>query len=142
MTVTPDPIFEPFTINGVEFSNRLVRSSIGGRYAYYDGTVNPAWVHFERRFAEHGVGAIVSATLTVDDHRWAPLEYPRISQDRFVAPIAEGVRAVQAAGARYILQIGDPGYHTQASLFSEPQDALSSSSGFDLLYGYRSTRRP
>ena len=136
-----DPIFESFTINGVEFPNRLVRSSIGGRYAYYDGTVNPAWVHFERRFAEHGVGAIVSATLTVDDHRWAPLEYPKISHDRFIAPIAEGVRAVQAAGSRYILQIGDPGYHTQAGLFSEPQDALSSSAGFDLLYGYRSTRR-
>ena len=33
-----DPIFTPFTINGVEFPNRLVRSSIGGRYAYYDGT--------------------------------------------------------------------------------------------------------
>ena len=140
MTST-DPIFEPFTINGVEFPNRLVRSSIGGRYAYYDGTVNPAWVHFERRFAEHGVGAIVSATLTVDDHRWAPLEYPKISHDRFIPRIAEGVSAVQAAGARYILQIGDPGYHTQTGLFSEPQDASSSSSGFDLLYGYRNTRR-
>lgn len=136
-----DPIFEPFTINGVEFPNRLVRSSIGGRYAYYDGTVNPAWAHFERRFAEHGVGAIISATLTVDDHRWAPIEYPKISQDRFIGPIAEGVRGVRAAGARYILQIGDPGYHTQAGLFPESQDGLSSSSGFDLLYGYRSTRR-
>jgi 2,4-dienoyl-CoA reductase-like NADH-dependent reductase (Old Yellow Enzyme family) len=136
-----DPIFTPFTINGVEFPNRLVRSSIGGRLAYYDGTVNPAWAHFEKRFAEHGVGAIVSATLTVNDHRWAPLEYPKISQDRFVAPIAEGVRAVQALGTRYILQIGDPGYHTQAGLFSEPEDALSASGGFDLLYGYRTWRR-
>src|SRR5580765_3437379 len=97
-----DPIFTPVTINRVEFPNRLVRSSIGGRYAYYDGTVNPAWVHFERRFAEHGIGAIVSATLTVNDRRWAPLEYPKISRDRFVGPIAEGVKAVQALGARYI----------------------------------------
>ncbi len=136
-----DPIFEPLEINGVEFPNRLVRSSIGGRYAYYDGTVNPAWARFERRFAENGVGAIVSATITVDDHRWAPIEYPKISDDRFVGPIAEGARAVQAAGARYILQIGDPGYHTQAGLFSEPQDGRSSSGGFDLLYGYQSVRR-
>jgi len=135
------PIFEPLTINGVEFRNRLVRSSIGGRLAFYDGTVNPAWARFERRFAEGGVGAVVSATLTVDDHRWAPLEYPKISQDRFIKPIAEGVRGVQANGARYILQIGDPGYHTQAGLFSEPEDSASSSPGFDVLYGYRSTRR-
>jgi 2,4-dienoyl-CoA reductase-like NADH-dependent reductase (Old Yellow Enzyme family) len=135
------PIFEPLTINGIEFRNRLVRSSIGGRLAYYDGTVNPAWVRFERRFAEGGVAAVVSATLTVDDHRWAPLEYPKISQDRFIKPIAEGVRGVQALGCRYILQIGDPGYHTQAGLFSEPEDGRSSSGGFDLLYGYRSVRR-
>ena len=136
-----DPIFEPTTINGVEFPNRLVRSSIGGRLAYYDGTVNPAWAHFERRFAEHGVGAIVSATITVDERRWAPIEYPKISHDRFVKPIGEGVRTVQAAGARYILQIGDPGYHTQASLLSEREDECSASDGFDLLYGYRSMRR-
>ena len=136
-----DPIFEPTTINGVEFPNRLVRSSLGGRLAYYDGTVNPAWAHFERRFAEHGVGAIVSATITVDERRWAPMEYPKISHDRFVKPIREGVRAVQAAGARYILQIGDPGYHTQAGLLSEPEDERSASDGFDLLYGYRSMRR-
>src|SRR5207245_2760873 len=120
--------------------NRLIRSSIGGRYAYYDGSVNPAWARFERRFAEGGVAGMVSATFTVDDHRWAPIEYPKISQDRFVKPVAEGVRGVQALGTRYILQIGDPGYHTQAGLFSEASDERSSSSGFDLLYGYRTGR--
>ena len=135
------PIFEPLTINGVELSNRLVRSSIGGRYAYYDGAVNPAWARFERRFAESGVAAIVSATITVDERRWSPIEYPKISHDRFIRPIAKGVKAVQALGCRYILQIGDPGYHTQASLFPEEQDGMSASSGFDLLYGYRSLRR-
>jgi 2,4-dienoyl-CoA reductase-like NADH-dependent reductase (Old Yellow Enzyme family) len=134
------PIFEPITINGVEFRNRLIRSSIGGRLAYYDGSVNAAWGHFERRFAEHGVAALVSATFTVDDRRWAPLEYPKISQDRFIKPIAEGVRGVQALGSRYILQIGDPGYHTQAGLFSERNDQMSSSGGFDGLFGYRSMR--
>lgn len=135
------PIFEPLTINGVELSNRLVRSSIGGRHAYYDGTANPAWARFERRFAEAGVAAIVSATLTVDERRWAPIEFPKISHDRFIRPIAKGVKAVQALGCRYILQIGDPGYHTQASLFPEEQDGVSASSGFDLLYGYRSLHR-
>jgi len=135
------PIFEPLTINGIELSNRLVRSSIGGRYAYYDGTVNPAWARFERRFAESGVAAIVSATITVDERRWSPIEYPKISHDRFIRPIAKGVKAVQALGCRYIMQIGDPGYHTQASLFPEEQDGVSASSGFDLLYGYRSLHR-
>src|SRR5208337_4830101 len=43
-------------------------------------------------------------------------------------------------GCRYILQIGDPGYQTQTSLFSERADQMSSSGGFDLLYGYRDVR--
>ena len=136
----PSLIFEPLTIKGVEFRSRVFRSSIGGRYAYYDGAVNPAWAHFERRFAAHGVGAIISATITVNDRRWSPIEYPKISQDRFIKPIRAGVRAVQQLGCRYILQIGDPGYHTQAGLFSERADEMSASSGFDMFFGYRSRR--
>jgi 2,4-dienoyl-CoA reductase-like NADH-dependent reductase (Old Yellow Enzyme family) len=133
-------IFEPLTIGNVTFKNRLVRSSIGGRTAYYDGTVNNAWKNFEFRFARNGVGGIISATLSVDRYRHSPLEYPRISDDKFIRHISEGVRAVQSQDCRYIIQIGDPGYHTQTSLFSQRQSQLSSSDGFDFLYGYRSTR--
>jgi 2,4-dienoyl-CoA reductase-like NADH-dependent reductase (Old Yellow Enzyme family) len=133
-------IFEPLTIGNVTFKNRLVRSSIGGRSAYYDGTVNNAWKNFEFRFARNGLGGIISATLNVNRYRWSPLEYPQISDDKFIRHLAEGIRAVQSQDCRYIIQIGDAGYHTQTSLFSQHQDQLSSSSGFDLLYGYRTTR--
>src|SRR5260370_41367544 len=44
-------LFEPFRIKNVEFANRVLRSSIGGRIAYYDGAVSPAWIHFEKAFA-------------------------------------------------------------------------------------------
>lgn len=129
-------IFDPFTINGVTFKNRILRSSMGGKSSYYDGTVNPAWQRFETRFAEHGLAALISATISVDDHRYSPLEYPKLSRDRFVAPIREGVRAVQALGCKYILQLGDPGCHTQSSLLPELADSKSASAGFDLVYGY------
>jgi 2,4-dienoyl-CoA reductase-like NADH-dependent reductase (Old Yellow Enzyme family) len=133
-------LFEPLTIKQATFKNRLIRSSIGGRSAYYDGTVNSAWKSFELRFAKNGIGGIISATFAIDDHRWSPIEYPKISDDRFIPDIREGVRGVQAKNCRYILQIGDPGYHTQTSLFSQHEDELSASGGFDLLYGYRSFR--
>ncbi len=129
-------LFEPFTIKNVEFKNRILRSSIGGRTCYYDGTVNDAWKRFEKRFAEHGVGGIISATLTVNDYRWSPLEYPKLTHDRFVKPIRDGVRAVQALGCKYIIQLGDPGSHTQMSLLPQAEDSKSASSGFDLLFGY------
>ncbi|MBI3303768.1 MAG: NADH:flavin oxidoreductase [Deltaproteobacteria bacterium] len=132
-------IFTPFTIKNVTFKNRILRSSIGGRTAYYNGTINAAWKHFEKRFAENEVAGIISATLTVDGNRWSPLEYPQISKDDFIGPLQEGIQEVQKLGCKYIIQIGDPGCHTQTSLFRQRADAMSASRGFDFLYGYRNT---
>lgn len=133
-------IFAPFTIGGVTFKNRIIRSSIGGRTAYYDGTVSNAWKNFELRFARNGVAAIVSATLNVNPYRCSPLEYPQLSHDRFVKPLAEAISAIHAEDCRYIIQIGDGGSHVQTSLFSQVQDAYGPSPGFDLMYGYRPRR--
>jgi len=130
-------------IKDVEFANPLIRSSIGGRTAYYDGTVNEAWETFERRFAEGGVGAIISATLTVDENRWSPLEYPKISNNNVARALGVRIHRLKHAypELKYIVQIGDPGYHTQTSLVRQTADAMSASSGFDLLYGYTTFRR-
>jgi 2,4-dienoyl-CoA reductase (NADPH2) len=141
MPLEPFKLFEPFKIKNVEFGNRVVRSSIGGRMAYYDGRVSPAWVAFEKRFAAGGVAAIISATISINKDRMSPLEYPSIHSDRFVGPLRDAVREVKKAGTgkvecRYIMQIGDTGGHTHTSLFPQPNDALSASSTFDFLYGY------
>jgi len=133
-------IFEPFSIKDVTFKNRILRSSIGGRTAYYDGTVSNAWKNFELRFAENGVAAIVSATLNVNRRRWSPLEYPQISDDKFVRHLREGIGAVHRHDCRYIIQIGDGGSHVQTSLFSQKEDGYGPSDGFDLFYGYRNRR--
>jgi 2,4-dienoyl-CoA reductase-like NADH-dependent reductase (Old Yellow Enzyme family) len=130
-------LFEPLTINGVEFGNRVLRSSIGGRTSYYDGTVSPAFTAFEERFAEGGVGGIVSATISVNRRRMSPMQYPALHDDRYIGPLRETVRAVQAHGCRYIMQIGDPGGHTHTGLLPEAEDGSSASSYFDFLYGYR-----
>ena len=36
-------IFDPITINNVTFANRILRSSVGGRSAYYNGTASDVW---------------------------------------------------------------------------------------------------
>jgi len=130
-------LLEPFSINGIEFKNRVLRSSLGGRMAFYDGTVSPAFKSFETRFARGGVGGIITATITVNQRRMSPLEYPALHDDRYVAPLQDVVRAVQAHGCRYIIQIGDPGGHTHTGVFSEAHAARSASWSFNLLYGYR-----
>lgn len=137
-------IFDPVTINGVTFRSRVLRSSLGGRMAYYDGTIAPVWKNFERQFArpDFYLGGIISATIDIDKRRLSPLEYPKLSEETDIAPLAAGVKAVRDQGCRYIIQIGDPGGHTQTSLFPEEADGKSASAVFDFYYGYRNKTSP
>ncbi len=134
-------IFEPFAIKNLYFKNRIVRSSIGGKTAYWDGTVSSAFKNFEKRFAQNDVAAIISATIAVDEKRASPMQYPVLSHDRFINPLAEAVKAVQQYDCRYLIQIGDVGGHTQTSLFNEAEDAKSASTVFDFFYGYKNLHR-
>jgi 2,4-dienoyl-CoA reductase (NADPH2) len=135
--MTKPTMFEPLSIKGVTFHNRVLRSAMGGKMCYYDGTVNNAWVNFEHRFARNGVGGIISTTMAVDSRRSSPLEYPRISADRYVGPLRDGIKKIKGdTRVVYILQVGDPGYHTQSSLFAQKADSRTSSPVVDALYGY------
>lgn len=132
---------ETFRINGVHFKNRILRSSMGGQLCAPNGAVTSVWTNFEKRFAQTGVAGLVSATVSASGKRYAPLYYPNLSSDRFVETLAIAIGKVkdspQSRDCAYILQIGDPGYHTQTSLFSQREDSKSASWVFDLLYGYR-----
>jgi len=139
-------LFEPFQINKVSFSNRILRSSIGGRTAYYDGTVSPAWVHFEKIFARGGIAAIISPTISINETRMSPLQYPTLYEDRFVGPLRDAIGEIKAAatargGCRYIIQLGDTGAHTHTSLKRQDADRISSSAFFDFLFGYQNCAR-
>lgn len=139
-------LLEPFRIKNVTFANRILRSSMGGRTAYYDGTVSPSWAHFEKRFARGGVAGIISPTISVNEARMSPLEYPSLHDDRFVGPFRDAVTEIKAEGGppgrcRYIVQIGDTGGHTHFSLKPEDADRVSSSPFFDFLFGYQVTGR-
>ena len=140
-------LLEPFQIKNVTFANRMLRSSMGGRTSYYDGTVSPAWVHFEKRFAHGGVAGIISPTISVNEMRQSPLEYPSLHDDRFIDPLREAVREIKSGsprgpdGCRYIIQIGDCGGHTHTSMRPQDADRVSSSAFFDFLFGYHVTAR-
>ena len=90
-------LFQPLVIKGVRFENRMLRSSVGGRTCNYDGTVTDVWKNFERRFAEGGVGGIISTTFHVNQDRLSPPQYPSIAQPKFVLAEAAIRRASGAA---------------------------------------------
>jgi 2,4-dienoyl-CoA reductase-like NADH-dependent reductase (Old Yellow Enzyme family) len=133
--------FEPFAIRNIEFKNRLLRSSIGGRTCTYGSFVTDVWKNFELRFANGGVAGIISTTFHIEPERQAPFEYPSIADDKFIKPLAARLSQIKATGCRYIIQIGDPGYAMQSALFSGGREhSLSSSSGFDFWYGHGNRR--
>jgi 2,4-dienoyl-CoA reductase (NADPH2) len=140
--MTDSAIFNPFAINSVQFKNRLLRSSVGGRMSNYDATVTDVWKNFEKRFADGGVSGIISTTFHVNKDRVSPMQYPSIAQDRFVPYLRKYIAGIRrdAPDCRYIVQIGDPGYTTYMSLFPKEQDSRSSSPGFDFGYGYNNRR--
>jgi 2,4-dienoyl-CoA reductase-like NADH-dependent reductase (Old Yellow Enzyme family) len=140
-------LFEPFRIKHIDFGNRVLRSSMGGRNAFYDGTVSPAWTHFEKRFAERGLAGIISATISVNETRMSPLEYPALHSDRFVAPLRKAIHEIRnvgtaPGGCKYIIQLGDTGAATHTSLRRQEGDRLSASWFFDFLYGYHNSALP
>ena len=138
----PDGIFTPHKINQITFENRILRSSVGGRTCNYDGTVTDVWKNFERRFAQGGVGGIISTTFHVTDDRLSPPQYPSIAKDKYVPYLQKYIAQIKGGpyACKYIVQIGDPGYTTYTSLFPEERDAVSSSNGFDAGFGYNNTR--
>ncbi|MDM0046260.1 NADH:flavin oxidoreductase [Variovorax dokdonensis] len=133
---------QALTIGNVNFKNRLLRSSVGGRNCNYDGSVTDVWKNFEKRFAQGGVGGIISTTFHVNQSRLAPLQYPSIALQRHVFALKKFLPEIREEhGTRYIVQIGDPGYATYSSLFPEDTDGLSASDGFDFAFGYTNRRR-
>ncbi|MET0168411.1 MAG: NADH:flavin oxidoreductase [Vicinamibacterales bacterium] len=140
--VSKSVIFTPFRIGNVEFKNRILRSSVGGRMSNYDGSVTAVWKNFEKRFADGDVAGIISTTFHVNKDRVSPLQYPSIAEGKFVPYLQKYIAGIKQdkPDCRYIVQIGDPGYTTYSSLFPEAQDAKSSSPGFDLGFGYNNTR--
>ena len=79
-------IFRPLTINGLTFKNRVVRSSLGGRIDYYDGSMSEARIAWERRFARGGVAAIISSNSGIRPDGAAVPGYATIDDDRTSPP--------------------------------------------------------
>jgi 2,4-dienoyl-CoA reductase-like NADH-dependent reductase (Old Yellow Enzyme family) len=137
-----DSILEPRVIHNLSFKNRLLRSSIGGRTCNYDGTVTDVWKNFEKRFADGGVGGIISTTFHVNEKRLSPLQYPSLAAKKYLPYLKKYIPLIrdQDGVCRYIIQIGDPGYTTYTSLLPDRDDGISASDGFDLAFGYNNRR--
>jgi 2,4-dienoyl-CoA reductase-like NADH-dependent reductase (Old Yellow Enzyme family) len=138
---TSDPIFRPLTINGLTFKNRVVRSSLGGRIDYYDGSMSEARIAWDCRFARGGVSAIISSNSGIRPDGVAVPGYATIDDDRTIPSWRRLVGEVHRFDCRYIIQLHFSGRQRDLAR-KEFVDVLAPSATDhpDLLYGLRSRR--
>jgi 2,4-dienoyl-CoA reductase-like NADH-dependent reductase (Old Yellow Enzyme family) len=139
--LTTDPIFQPLTINGLTLKNRIVRSSLGGRIDYHDGSMSDARIAWERRFARGGVSAIISSNAGIRTDGIAVPGYASIDHDRTIPSWRALVDEVHKHDCRYIIQLHFSGRQRDLPRkeFAGVRP-VSATERPDLLYGLRARR--
>jgi 2,4-dienoyl-CoA reductase (NADPH2) len=136
-----DPVFQPLTINGLTLKNRVVRSSLGGRVDYYDGSMSEARIAWDRRFARGGVSAIISSNVGIRTDGIAVPGYASIDNDGTIPSWRRLVEEMHRHDCRYIIQL-----HFSGRQRDLPRKefvgilAPSATDRPDLLYGLRCRR--
>ncbi|MEZ5855474.1 MAG: NADH:flavin oxidoreductase [Hyphomicrobiaceae bacterium] len=104
----PSPIttvLSPLVTRNLTLKNRLLRSSISGRFDLEDGTPTPTRANWEAMFAEGGVGAIITSYVPVLMSGRIIAGYATIHEDRLIAPWQRIARRVHDHGCKIIMQL-------------------------------------
>ncbi|MEQ9359145.1 NADH:flavin oxidoreductase [Coleofasciculus chthonoplastes] len=106
-----DIIFEPLKFRNLTVKNRIFRANTYGNFDDPDGLGTPARLRWEERFAQGGVGAILSGVAPIHNQgRMAP-HCATIESDRTIPFWRQVAEAVHKWDCKYILQISYGGSH-------------------------------
>src|ERR687892_987484 len=130
-----DPLFAPVRFRSLELPDRVLRSSIAGRFDNYDGSGTRTRINWEERFARGGVGAIVSAWCGVDRRGMIIPGYASIERDSRIPFWREVGARVHEHGSRFILQLAHAGRQRDIGGI-EFRSGLSSTGKRDPLHGF------
>ena len=128
-------MFEPTAINGLEVSNRFVRSATWEGLAADDGAVTDDLIEAMATLARGGVGLIVSGHAYVERAGQAGPRQLGIYSDDLLPGLKEMVSAVHAAGGKIVAQLAHAGYFAAAKLTGTEPWAVSAE--VDLMDGRR-----
>lgn len=135
--VQPTGVLAPLTMRNLELKNRVMRSSISGRFDYEDGTPTETRRNWETLYAEGGVGAIITSYVPVLMSGRIIAGYATIHEDRLIEPWSAIAHAVHGYGAKMIMQLSHSGRQMDVpGLQNLHQSTLSSTDRAESLHGF------
>ena len=123
-------LFGRSEINGMELSNRFVRSATWEGMAAEDGACTPKLIKLMADLAEGGVGLIISShAYIMEDGQAGPWQIG-VYKDEFIDSFRKMTQAVKEHGSRIVLQISHAGFFANPKLIGQTPLALSAVEGF------------
>jgi 2,4-dienoyl-CoA reductase-like NADH-dependent reductase (Old Yellow Enzyme family) len=98
-------IFEPLRLGALTVKNRILRSSVAGRFDNYDGSGTDVRIAWDVKFARGGVGAIISSNAPVHERGHIVPGYAYLDADDKIPFWRELGQRVREHGCAYIAQI-------------------------------------
>jgi 2,4-dienoyl-CoA reductase-like NADH-dependent reductase (Old Yellow Enzyme family) len=133
--VSAEAIFEPLRLGPLTVKNRVLRSSVSGRFDNYDGSGTEVRINWDVKFARGGAGAIIASNAAVHPQGGIVPGYAQIERDDRIPFWRELGRRVHEHDCRYILQIVFSGRERIIPGIESPV-ALSSSDKPEPLNGF------
>src|SRR5262245_28825479 len=134
-----DSIFQPLQFKNLTVKNRILRSNIAGRLDNYDGSGNQARINWEVKFAEGGVGAIVSSFVPVHRRGRILPQFATIDSDERIPFWRKLGEEVHKHDCRYTMQLSHGGRQRDIPGLEFPV-GLSSTDKSDPLHGFECQR--
>jgi 2,4-dienoyl-CoA reductase-like NADH-dependent reductase (Old Yellow Enzyme family) len=102
-------IFEPLQFRNLTVKNRVLRSSLAGRFNNYDGSGTQTHINWDLKFARGGVGAIISSNAPVHPRGLIVPNYAHIDRDETIPFWRRLVERVHEHDCKYIVQLAFSG---------------------------------
>jgi 2,4-dienoyl-CoA reductase-like NADH-dependent reductase (Old Yellow Enzyme family) len=103
--VSTTAIFEPLRLGALTVKNRVLRSSVAGRFDNFDGSGTDVRINWDVSFARGGVGAIISSNAPIHERGHIVPGYAYLDSDERIPFWRELGKRVHEHDCKYIVQL-------------------------------------